>query len=268
MDYCISTNIDRKGSISEWYQAVQAAGFRSLALNQDFAHCSYEEHTGRLQLLADASAHDMRYALLFVPSSSEYDISCRHGETRMGAVCGVANSMYAAKVLGCAAVVLGVTHSLPTRHGSDTASVLHALEGLVETAENMGINLLLRNLIDSRSLDTFKAALAEYRSLKFGVCYNPALDLLSQQSPYRILEDYTERIMAMQLADSDRKSSYHLLPFSGLVDWHRIAAFLSATEQDMPLHLDCLPLNGDGSAEALQLVCNVADRLKELVDRN
>ncbi len=266
MTFCISANIDPSVTIKDWYQAVARAGFTSLALNRDFAHCSYEDHSGRLQLLAEAGACNLIYSLLIVPTIADTDITCTHGETRMGAVCTIANAMHAARVLGCQAVVLGITHALPSKHGSDTTSAIRALEDLVETAENMGINLLVKNLIDSRSLDTLDAVLAEFSSARLGICYSPALDLMSQQTPYRLLDTYPDRILAMQLSDTDRRSQYRLLPFEGLVDWQRIAAFLYASGKDIPLHLDLPSPVSQSAPESLALWREVTKRFQHLID--
>jgi len=263
MEFCISTNIDRQINLVEWYQAVAAAGFQALALNRDIPHCSYQEATGRLQLIAEAKRLDLRFSLLFMPVGADYDITCKHGETRMGAVCAVANAMHAAQVLGCSAVVLSVTQALPSRHGSDTASALAALTDLVETAENMGINLLLKNLIDSASLATLEVALAEHQSPRLGICYNPALDLLSGQPPYRLLETQANRILALQLADTDRRSPRNRIMFTGLVDWRRIAAFL-ATVHRIPVHLDLDPVPETTAGEHLASLRRAANRLIEL----
>ncbi len=267
MNFCISANIDQSITVKDWYQAVAQAGFTSLALNRDFAHCSYEEHSGRLQLLAEAAACNLSYSLLIVPTIADTDITCTHGETRMGAVCTIANAMHAARMIGCEAVVLGITHALPNKFGSDTASAIRAMADLVETAENMGINLLMKNLIDARSLATLEAVFAEYGSPNLGICYSPALDLMSQQAPYRLLDTYPERILAMQLSDTDRRSQYRLLPFEGLVDWQRIAAFLQADGKDIPLHLDLLLPASQTAFESLARWREVTKRFQHLIDR-
>ncbi len=264
MNFCISANIDQKISIKEEYQTVAQAGFSSLALNRDFAHCSYEEHGGRLQLLAEATACGLSYSLLIVPTIADTDITCTHGETRMGAVCTIANAMHAARMLGCEAVVLGITHALPNKFGSDTASAIRAMEDLVETAENMGINLLIKNLIDARSLETLEAILKAYPSPRLGICYSPALDLMSQQTPYRLLDTYSDRVLAMQFADTDRRSQYNLPPFSGLVDWRRIVAFVAASGHHLPIHLDFASQIYEAPGAFAQSAWAIGTRLKEL----
>jgi sugar phosphate isomerase/epimerase len=264
MNFCISANIDQRISIKDWYQAIAQAGFSSLTLNRDFAHCSYEEHAGRLQLLAEASACGLSYSLLIVPTIADTDITCTHGETRMGAVCTIANAMHAARMLGCESVVLGITHALPNKFGSDTASAIRAMEDLVETAENMGINLLMKNLIDARSLETLEALLSEYPSRQLGICYSPALDLMSQQTPYRLLDTYPDRVLAMQLSDTDRRLKYDLPLFQGLVDWHRISAFLASRTGDIPLHLELLPTVSHSLPENLALWRSAATNFEGL----
>ena len=227
MRFAIPVNIDDNIPLVNSWGQIARSGFESLSLTVNPQHCDYNEHTGRLQLLAYAREHHLTFDTLHVPATRDYDLTVKNSDVRMGAVCNVANIMHTARVLGVRTVILSVTHSLPNPYGSDTASLLRSLEGLIETAEIMRINLAMRNLIDRRSLDSLAAALKEYNSPWFGFCYDTALDLIADHEPYVIFEQLGDRLKAALFADTDGKVERQLLPFTGIVDWHKVCALLT-----------------------------------------
>lgn len=237
MDFSIPNNLDSRISLRELFLAAAAKGFSKIALTDILPHCDYYDHTSRLQLLAHSGEAGVAFDTLHVPVGTKYDISSKNADLRMEGVCNVANAMHAARVLGARTVVISVTHALPNPHGSDTRSVIHALNGLIETAEIMRINLAMRNLIDSKSLETIAAALSEYDSPYFGLCYDAGLDMLADHEPYVLIDDHGHRLKAVIFADSDGKSRYDLMPFTGLIDWHRILAMIADHGYEDPILL-------------------------------
>lgn len=262
MDFAIPVNIDETIPLDDLFARIAGCGFQQLALTDNPQHCDYQQHTGRLQLIAYAQKQSLAFDTLHVPVGKDFDITCKHADTRMGAVCNVANTMHAARVLGVRTVVLSATHALPSPHGSDTRSLIHGLEGLIETAENMGINLALRNLIDRRSLESLAAALAEYDSPRFGLCYDTALDLLAGHEPYELIDQFGDRLKAVLFADTDGKVSRNLAPFTGIVDWQRVWAMLAVAGYRGSLTLNVsLPALIE---EKLAVVTNVRSRFEEI----
>ena len=261
MDFAIPVNIDETIPLSELFAKIAESGFGKLALTDNPQHCDYQQHTGRLQLIAYAKERKLSFDTLHVPVGRDFDITSKHADTRMGAVCNVANTMHAARVLGVRTVVISATHALPSPHGSDAQSLVHALEGLIETAEIMGINLALRNLIDRRSLDSLAIAMEEYDSPRFGFCYDTALDLLADHEPYAILEEYGDRLKAVLFADTDGKVSRNLVPFTGIVDWQCVWAMLSVAGYRDPITLNvALP---NSITESLIILSEVRNRFDQ-----
>lgn len=263
MDFAIPANIDETISLSDLFEKIAATGFARLALTANPQHCDYQQRTGRLQLIAYANQYKLVFDTLHVPVGLDYDITNKDSESRMGAVCNVANTMHAARVLGVRTVVLSATHALPNRHGSDTRSLLHALEGLIESAEIMGINLALRNLIDVRSRESLDAAMREYLSPRFGLCYDTALDLLADHEPYEILDKYGERLKAVLFADTDGKVMRNLPPFSGIVDWHRVSALLSVAGYQSPVTLNVSLASSIN--ESLSVLMDISKRFSQML---
>ncbi len=262
MDFAIPVNIDETIPLDDLFAKIADCGFPYLALTDNPQHCDYQQHTGRLQLIAYAQKQRLAFDTLHVPVGKDFDITSKHADTRMGAVCNVANTMHAARVLGVRTVVLSATHALPSPHGSDTNSLIHGLEGLIETAENMGINLALRNLIDHRSLESLAAALEEYDSPRFGLCYDTALDLLADHEPYELLDQFGDRLKAVLFSDTDGKMARNLAPFTGIVDWQRVMASLAVCGYRDPVTLNVkLPKSINDSLSTLS---EVKDRLGQI----
>ncbi len=262
MDFAIPVNIDETIPLDDLFAKIADCGFPYLALTDNPQHCDYQQHTGRLQLIAYAQKQRLAFDTLHVPVGKDFDITSKHADTRMGAVCNVANTMHAARVLGVRTVVLSATHALPSSHGSDTKSLIHGLEGLIETAENMGINLALRNLIDHRSLESLAAALEEYDSPRFGLCYDTALDLLADHEPYALLDQYGDRLKAVLFSDTDGKVARNLAPFTGIVDWQQVFAILTVGGYRDPVTLNVrMP---SLIAEKLAILQSIRDRFEQM----
>ncbi len=263
MEFAIPINIDENIPLVDLFDRIATAGFGQLAMTANPQHCDYNEHTGRLQLLAYAKIHDMRFDTLQVPVAQDYDLTTTNSEVRMSSVCNVANVMHAARVLGVRTVILTVTHALPTPYGSDIKSLIQSLEGLIETAEIMGINLAMRNLIDRRSLETMAAALREYNSPRFGLCYDTALDLMADHEPYLILDEFGGRLKAVSLADTDGKIERNLVPFTGIVDWQQVCAMLTDHGYQSPVTFNVASAS-EGSTVLAKLV-EVRDRINQML---
>lgn len=262
MRFSIPANIDDNIPLVIAFGKIAQSDFDSLAVTVNPQHCDYNEHTGRLQLIAYAREHALTFDTLHVPAGRDFDLTITNSDVRMGAVCNVANIMHAARVLGVRTVILSVTHSIPSPHGSDTASLLRSLEGLIETAEIMGINLAMRNLIDARSLVTLSAALREYDSPRFGFCYDTALDLIADHEPYVLLDQYGERLKAVLFADSDGKIARQLLPFSGAVDWHKVCALLTVYGYSQAVTLNISHPRG---AAVLPELADIRERFNQML---
>ncbi|MGB5137436.1 MAG: TIM barrel protein [Candidatus Zixiibacteriota bacterium] len=263
MEFSIPVNIDESIPLVMLFERIAKHGFAKLALTTNPQHCDYEQQTGRLQLMAYAKEHGVVFDTLHVPVNQNFDITSKHAETRMGAVCNVANTMHAARVLGVRTVVISATHALPSRHGSDTKSLIHALEGLIESAEIMGINIALRNLIERLGLDSLAVALREYSSPRFGLCYDTALDVLADHEPYVLLEEFGDRLKAVIFADTDGKAKQNLVPLSGAVDWQKVCAMLSDHGYSEPVTLNVnLPA---GAETGLRELAEVGRQINEML---
>lgn len=265
MDFALPSALSQSVSLVRLFELASEHGFPLLTVTNDEPHCSFLKRGGRLQWLAYCKQYGTRIDAVHVPVHPDYDITCTDAETRMGAVCNIALVMSAARELGARVVVLSITHALPRRFGSDARSAVLALHSLVETGEIMGQSLAIRNLVEPRSLQTLRAVLQEHTSPYVGFCYDSALDILADQEPYRLLEEFGRRLLAAHLADSDGRSQAGLLPFEGVVDWHRVCALLTAEGYQRTVLLNVLPRGSTSPVELLQKCVTARSRLEELL---
>lgn len=100
---------------------------------------------------------------------------------------------------------------------------IERFQKIMETAEKFDINIALEN---QGSPEYLAFVFKNIQSCKLGFCfdsghancYSPELDLL---------ELYGRKLMALHLHDNDGKADFHSLPFTGSVDWNKIAGQLN-----------------------------------------
>ncbi len=265
MNFAVPISPSQSIDLSHYLSLAAKHRFSQVSLDTELPHCSYRQHTGRLQLISEARAAKVGFDALHIPVNQHYDLSSKDAETRMGAAVKIALLMSAGRDLGCRVIVLTVTHALPSQYGSDTESALHAMEGLVETAEIMGVKLALRNLIDAASLETLAALLAAYSSPNLGLCYDPALEYLADTEPYELLHTYGNRIVALNLNDTDGKSRTGLPPFSGEIDWQMVCSLISTEQLQFPLALGVEQRSLGTAEQYFETLSESRDRLAELL---
>jgi sugar phosphate isomerase/epimerase len=174
--------------------------------------------------------------------------------------------MAAAAELRCPTVILHLNHYAELEERRDAESLLQSLDVLIETGENMKVKLAAENLYDQRSLDFLRLALTTFKSDFFGLCYDSSHDMLSPSGPYRILEDFADRVIATHLSDNDGKEDRHWPPFTGIVDWVRICAVLHDAGYSYPLLLEVENSERVETATFLENAYKAASRLRGMVE--
>ena len=108
---------------------------------------------------------------------------------------------------------------------------LDRVRRLVGLAETCGVDLAVENMRRPDYLDRIFAAIGSDR-LKFCYdsghenCFTPGVDVLGR---------FGEKLVTMHLHDNGGKLDQHMLPFSGTIDWGRVAGQLSRPGYDGPL---------------------------------
>lgn len=265
MEPAIGTCFDYQVTLNQQLAEMAASPFGLISLGGDAKHSGYLSATGRLNLLRLSKQFGIAIDSLHVPFSVQYDLSCSHSARRVAAVCRVASCIEAAKELGARTVIFHL-NSFGSEIERDSDSLMQSLEALTETAANMQIRVAAENLWGQRSLEFLHIALTGIKSDYFGFCYDSSHDQLSNSEPYRILEQYVDRLFAVHLSDNDGKDDRHWLPFTGIVDWERICRTLSDSGYGSPLLLEVENNDGVPTGEFLKRAGDAASMLLQMID--
>lgn len=95
---------------------------------------------------------------------------------------------------------------------------LNRIKRIVDTAENLNVNIALENL---RKSDYIDYIFEEISSPKLGFCYDSGHN--NCFTPERdFLKNYGDKLFALHLHDNDGIDDLHMLPFDGNIEWEKI----------------------------------------------
>ncbi|MCK4858411.1 MAG: sugar phosphate isomerase/epimerase [candidate division Zixibacteria bacterium] len=266
MQLAIGTTFDYQVPVEQQLIELEDTVFTAISLGANTVHSGYLHRQGQRKLLALSEKHRLEIDSLHVPFTRGYDLSHADSESRMAAVCRVALCLAAAVELTCPTAIVHLNHFSPKGYQQNVDSLLYSLDVLIESAENMKINIAAENLYDSISLEFLERALAEFKSERFGFCYDSSHDLLSGNEPYRILEKYADRLLAVHLSDNDGREDCHWISFTGQVDWERICSILKESGYSGSLLLEVENREEKETAQFLQEASDAALRLRGMIN--
>ena len=153
----------------------------------------------------------------------------------------VINRIEMAAALGAGAIVM----HLP---GEGTASQSQSIwldpfsrtfDTLTPHLQRHRIRLALENLFGkSANVPLLDAVLARYPSEMVGICYDSGHGQINGDG-LEFLERHRDRLAVLHLHDNDgQDDDQHRLPFSGRVDWDRVAALIAASSYVGPITLE------------------------------
>lgn len=265
MRMAIGTTFDYELPLEQQFALLDRTNFTTVSLGANETHSGFLNTLGRSRIQELAREHQIEIDSLHVPILQAYDLSKADTERRMAAVCRVALCLASAVDLGASTVVLHLNHFPPVSYEQQLKPLLRSLEALIESAENMKLNLAAENLYDSIGLEFLAGALEEFNSERFGFCYDSSHDQLSGQEPYTILERYADRLMALHLSDNDGKEDRHWVPFTGVVNWERICSILREHSYDRTLLLEVENSEKIDPEKFLLESSLAAERLQEMI---
>lgn len=130
------------------------------------------------------------------------------------------------------AVELGAdTIVLHARAHHSEARQKESMDALLPYAESAGVTIALENLPGDGFGRVF-ALLDEFESDALGFCLDTghaALNTAHGFDDFADAERRSDRLAALHLHDNDGASDQHRLPFTGVVDWNRIAGTIAAS---------------------------------------
>jgi sugar phosphate isomerase/epimerase len=145
-------------------------------------------------------------------------------------------------------------------------ALFRSLDELEPVARALGVRIAVENLNDTGHWAIIAHILESYAPDYVGLCYdsghgNKGEDGLSH------LERLGDRLIAVHLHDNNGLADQHLIPFTGTLDWSRLASILSRTAYEGPVNIESMmPHTGmTDEREFLALTYAAAVRLDGLI---
>ena len=123
---------------------------------------------------------------------------------------------------------------MAARLGSQTV-IMHADAGLLDPlrrsldalqpfARQHGVRIAIENI---EHFDVPRQLLSEYPPEFLGLCYDSGHGNIANRRGLDELTTLTDRLIALHLHDNDGTADQHKLPFTGSVDWSRLAQLIA-----------------------------------------
>jgi len=147
---------------------------------------------------------------------------------RLAGVELVANRMEMAADLACDVIVLHI----PAEPEGEEAwrafrdLLRRSLDALQQESGATGVRIAFENLGESASWLPIAGALSDYPSDFVGLCYDSGHGNISGDGLDQ-LAAHSDRLIALHLHDNDGSGDQHTLPFTGTVDWQRLAELIA-----------------------------------------
>ena len=210
---------------------IAEAGFTHVSLGAQEPHSSY---------LGDARRSGLRNLLL----DCDLHIDTIHGKPLH---LPQADSTLAATVESAAflEVPTVVVHAgpfvlEPKEMHEHLEAALATCEALTSTFQDNGVKLALENVHPGPATDLVRRTLDSLPSDVFGFCYDSSHDQMGGPKPFTLLEDISDRLLALHLSDRVREYVDHVIPGDGFIDWENLCGLIRNTDYGGPVTLEVL----------------------------
>jgi sugar phosphate isomerase/epimerase len=116
------------------------------------------------------------------------------------------------------------------------ASVCRSLDELEPHALRASVRIALENMEDDR-FDGIERLFSRYGRQFLGLCYDSGHGNIGGRGLDH-LERFSDRLVSIHLHDNDGRIDHHNLPFTGTVDWPRLARLIADSSYDGCMSLE------------------------------
>ena len=117
---------------------------------------------------------------------------------------------------------------------------LATCEALTSILRDNGVKLALENVHPGPATDLVRRALYSLPRDVFGFCYDSSHDQMGGPRPFTLLEDMSDRLLALHLSDRVRAYVDHAIPGDGFIDWENLCRLIRNTDYGGPVTLEVL----------------------------
>jgi sugar phosphate isomerase/epimerase len=244
-----SDYVESTGDPQPYLERIAAAGFTHLHWchhwNTDFL---YSDHEIR-QIERWLAEYNLRVLNLHASQGREkYWCSFLDYQRRAGVEL-VQNRLRMAAQLGADVVIIHV----PSSAGEEVRAELlgpvrQSLDEVLPFAKSLGVRLAVENM-ETDDFGMLTTLLNEYDTDVLGLCYDSGHGNIDGRGLDN-LEKVSNRLIALHLHDNDGLNDQHKIPFTGTVDWERLARIIAASPYDKCLNLEVIIANSGYKDEA------------------
>jgi len=188
---------------------------------------------------------------------------------RAAGVALVRNRIEMARRLGCNVVIVHIP--LPREDEDGLAAYWGrwgaSLDELEPFARSRGVRIALENSHDD-NVDIIVEAFDRYGPDFLGLCYDSGHGVLAGNGLDR-LAACADRLICLHLHDNDGSGDQHRVPFTGIIDWDRLASLVAASSYVKPaITLECVMRDSPITDEAdfLAAAAAAGSRFAAMVD--
>jgi sugar phosphate isomerase/epimerase len=257
-----------EGSPQPYLCQIADAGFTHVHWvhhwNGDFIYSSAEIE----QISAWLRAFGLQLLDLHAPDGVEKSWSSVREYERLAGVEMVRNRIDMTARLGGDAIVMHLLHlSEPSLGEQRWAQVRKSLDELEPHARRQGVRIALENTSDG-SVAHIEQLFELYGREYLGLCYDSGHGNMSGNGLDQ-LERLKDRLIVIHLHDNDGTADQHKLPFTGTVDWPRLAGLLAASSYRKCVSMES-NMNHFGSKDEMDFLRQAhaaGTRLTEMIER-
>lgn len=227
------------GCPEPYLKRIAEAGFTHIHWchhwNTDFLYSDYEiEQISRWLQNYGLILNDLHASA----GEEKYWLSCREYE-RMAGVELVRNRIRMAARLSSDVIIIHVPLEPQdaTQNSAFWSLLLKSLDALEPYARRHGVRIAIENSKDN--FMTIEKILAKYSPDYLGLCYDSGHGNIAGDGLDH-LERLKDRLISVHLHDNDGTKDQHNLPFSGTVDWKRLARIIAGSSYTKCMSLEVL----------------------------
>jgi sugar phosphate isomerase/epimerase len=142
-------------------------------------------------------------------------------------------------------------------------SLRRSLDALEPLARNRNVRIAIEN----GDFDLIRQALAAYRPDYLGLCYDAGHGNIGAANGLAHLESLKDRLISVHLHDNDGTADQHRVPFTGTVNWQRLAGIIATSSYRKCVSLESMMLNAGNLEEGTFLASahEAAARFAEMI---
>ncbi len=178
------------------------------------------------------------------------------------------NRLRMAARLGADVVIIHVPSSAGEEIRAELLGpVRRTLDEVIPTAKSLGVRIAVENM-ESDDFGMLTTLLDEYGADALGLCYDSGHGNIDGRGLDN-LERVKDRLIALHLHDNDGKDDQHKIPFTGTVDWERLARIIAESPCDKCINLEVMIQNSGlkDEAEFLRQAHAAGVKLTEMVEK-